>query len=300
MLPPSTSGPSTSSLRTQYRSRVLIVTGIFPPKIGGAGMVPHALASVFPDNIAVVTQKARRSEGAVTDQASYDTQFPFQCFRVSSLHGTVRWRPGKVRGLLTLLYNNLWVRPKAWLELRRLLASHPFDVVCLNTIETVYWLPPLLRRLRPQLKVIVYAHGEEWSDIKATDWGRRTFRAIEKADAFVAVSSYTCERIIAEDISADRIHVVNNGVLLSRFSPGPSRPELLTRFGIEDRPTILCLARLDERKGQDILISSMPEILKRIPDAVLLLVGNGSDEPRLRKLVEQLQLESSVIFTGSA
>lgn len=263
-------------------------------------MVPQALAAAFPENISIVTQKEFADGEPIPGWEASDAQLPFRCFRVSSLYRTVRWRAGKLRGLLILLFNQLWVRPKAWRELRSLLSSYPFDVVCLNTISSVHWLPARLRELQPKLKVVVYAHGEEWVNLRSSDWGRRTFNSIQDADAFVPVSSFTRDRILAEGIPAERIHLVHNGVDLERFSPGPPRPELLDRYGIWNRPNILCIARLDERKGQDALIGAMPSILKRIPNAVLILVGSGSDEPRLKKLVHDLHLESSVIFTGSA
>ena len=280
-------------------SRVLIFTGVFPPEIGGAGMVPQAIATAFPDRVAIVTQRHSPEAPPITDWAAFDAQFPFKTFRIERFYSSVRWRPGKLRGILILLYNALWIRPKAWLELRRLLASHPFDVACLNTIGTCYWLPRALRWLNPQLKVIVYSHGEEWSGMKSTDWGRRMFRTIQKADANVAVSSYTCGRAITEGIPATGVHLVNNGVDLNRFSPGPRHPELLDRWNLHGRPIILCLARLDERKGQDAMIRAMPVILQSVPQAVLLLVGGGTDGPRLQALVEELQLQASVIFTGS-
>ena len=281
-------------------ARVLIFTGQFPPEIGGAGRVPQAIAAAFPDRVAVVAQKPATRRDSFDDLARFDDQFPFKVFRISAFAGWVRWWPGKVRGALIVLYNWLWIRPMAWLELRRLLASYPFDVACFNTIGHCYWLPRWLRRLNPRLKVVVYSHGEEWgNNMNSSDWGRRAYRTIAKADAVVAVSSFTRDCAVTQGISAERVHVVNNGVDLSRFSPGPPQPDLLDRWNISGRPTILCLARFDERKGQDALIGAMPAILQRIPQAVLLLVGGGSDGPRLRALVEELHLQASVVFTGT-
>lgn len=278
----------------------MIFTGVFPPEIGGAGRVPQAIATAFPDRVAVVTHKSMPAGSSISDWDQFDAQFPFKVFRISSLYRSVRWRPGKVRGLLNLLYNWLWIRPKAWLELRRMLASHPFDVACFNTIGSCYWLHRLLRRLNPQLKLVVYSHGEEWGDdMKASDQGRRWYRVISKADAVVVVSSYTWGRAVTQGIPQERVHLVNNGVDITRFSPGPPQPHLLDQWGVQGRPIILCLARLDERKGQDALIKAMPAILQRIPEAALLVVGGGPDGPRLRALVEELNLQASVVFTGS-
>jgi phosphatidylinositol alpha-1,6-mannosyltransferase len=55
---------------------------------------------------------------------------------------------------------------------------------------------------------------------------------------------------------------------------------------------------LDRRKGQDRLIRAMPAILERIPAAVLLIAGSGPEESRLRAMVDELRLQSSVLFLG--
>jgi phosphatidylinositol alpha-1,6-mannosyltransferase len=52
------------------------------------------------------------------------------------------------------------------------------------------------------------------------------------------------------------------------------------------------------RKGQDFLIESMPQILAQVPEAHLLLVGEGPYRAHLEKLVMKHSLEQSVSFIG--
>jgi phosphatidylinositol alpha-1,6-mannosyltransferase len=61
---------------------------------------------------------------------------------------------------------------------------------------------------------------------------------------------------------------------------------------------LLTLARLDERKGQDMMIRAIPKILEAVPDLAYLVVGEGIMMERLWKLVSELRLESTVLFTG--
>ena len=49
-----------------------------------------------------------------------------------------------------------------------------------------------------------------------------------------------------------------------------------------DRPLVVCVARLCRRKGQDVLLRAWPEVLRRLPGARLVLVGDGPDEAALR------------------
>ena len=64
------------------------------------------------------------------------------------------------------------------------------------------------------------------------------------------------------------------------------------------RPTILSVARQYPRKNTELLISSMPVVLGEVPDAYLRIVGGGPMLPVLRKQVESMGLEKSVVFTG--
>jgi phosphatidylinositol alpha-1,6-mannosyltransferase len=62
---------------------------------------------------------------------------------------------------------------------------------------------------------------------------------------------------------------------------------------------VLCVSRLVPRKGQDTLIRAWPAVRAAIPDARLLLVGDGPYRGELRRLAGQLGISGSVTFTGS-
>jgi len=81
------------------------------------------------------------------------------------------------------------------------------------------------------------------------------------------------------------------------FIPTDASP-LRESLGLTDKKVIVSVGRLVHRKGQDHLIEAMPEILKKVPRAHLLLVGEGPYREHLQKLVHQHKLESSVTFIG--
>src|SRR5690606_29307802 len=66
-----------------------------------------------------------------------------------------------------------------------------------------------------------------------------------------------------------------------------------------DRPVLLSVSRFIARKGQDALIRAMPAILSEVPEAVLLLVGDGPHRRRLQRLVRERKVDDSVIFAGA-
>jgi len=64
------------------------------------------------------------------------------------------------------------------------------------------------------------------------------------------------------------------------------------------RPVISVIGRLSGEKGVDRIIQAFAAVVRDVPDAVLIIVGGGADEPSLRCLAAQLGLTNSVIFTG--
>ncbi|HKT02427.1 MAG TPA: glycosyltransferase family 4 protein, partial [Rugosimonospora sp.] len=85
------------------------------------------------------------------------------------------------------------------------------------------------------------------------------------------------------------------GVDADLYHPGVDGTEVRRRYGLGDRPVVVCVSRLVPRKGQDALIRALPAIRRRVPDAVLLLVSGGP----YRSTLERLAAGQDVVFTGS-
>lgn len=66
----------------------------------------------------------------------------------------------------------------------------------------------------------------------------------------------------------------------------------------EEGPILLNIARLHPQKGQSYLLRAMVRVLQRVPSARLLIVGDGPLRQQLERMVEELGLEGSVLFTG--
>ena len=115
------------------------------------------------------------------------------------------------------------------------------------------------------------------------------------AAAVVCVSEGERERGEGEGIHA-RWHVIANGVDLNVHEPADAadRAQSRQRLELGEGPLVVCVGRLTRQKGQDILLDAWPEILRRVPDARLALVGDG---PMREALVQRAM--PSVIFAGN-
>ncbi len=146
---------------------------------------------------------------------------------------------------------------------------------------------------------VLVAHGTEaW---RITKESRR--RALQKADLVLAVSRYTRDYLIHDaGLDAKRVKILPNTFAQERFAIAPKSPRLIRKYGLQPgTPVILTVCRLDESeryKGYDQIIRALPEILRSVPDARYLLVGKGSDRPRIEKLVAEVGVEDAVIFAG--
>jgi glycosyltransferase involved in cell wall biosynthesis len=92
--------------------------------------------------------------------------------------------------------------------------------------------------------------------------------------------------------------VLPNGIDLTVFRPAGSRDRVAARkaLGVDDVPTVLCVGALTVQKGQQDLLADWPEVRAQVPDAQLLLVGDGPDRRALERLAEGVP---GVIFAGA-
>jgi glycosyltransferase involved in cell wall biosynthesis len=104
------------------------------------------------------------------------------------------------------------------------------------------------------------------------------------ATAIVCVSEAEQRRGEEHGIEA-RWVVARNGVDLTAFSEGTAEERSAARRRLElgEGPLVVCVGRLCRQKGQDVLLDAWPEITSRVPDAQLVLVGDGPDAQALHR-----------------
>ncbi|MFD8232586.1 glycosyltransferase [Streptomyces sp. NPDC059696] len=125
----------------------------------------------------------------------------------------------------------------------------------------------------------------------ARGWERRGARWAAR----VVCVSEAERRLGAEAGVRGRWSVVPNGIDVERFRPGDAdavRAGLLPD-GDRGGPLVVCVGRLCRQKGQDVLLSAWESVVRRVPGARLVLVGDGPEHARLRALAP-----GSVLFAG--
>ncbi len=180
------------------------------------------------------------------------------------------------------------------------------ELIAEESIETVWFgaaapLALLASRARHAgaHRMLASTHGHEvgWSMLPVA---RSALRRIgDTTDVVTFVSRYTRGRFASAFGPHASLEHLPPGVDTDRFRPDTAaRDELRERYGLGQRPTMVCVSRLVPRKGQDMLIKALPDIRRRIDGAALVIVGGGPYEHTLRRLAERFDVAADVVFTG--
>jgi phosphatidylinositol alpha-1,6-mannosyltransferase len=252
----------------------LLVTNDFPPRAGGIQGYLAELAARLPDGELVVYAPAWPGS------EEFDARAPYVVHR----------HPG------TLMLPVPSVARKA----AALALGHDCQTVWFGAAAPLALLGPTLRRTTGVRRLVASTHGHEvgWSMLPGA---RQALRCIgSQMDVVTVVSRYTRRRFAAAFGPLAALEPLRPGIDTDRFRPDPSaRAELRARYRLGDRPVISCVSRLVARKGQDVLIAALARVRRRIPDAALLLVGDGPYAQRLRELAAVHGVVDHVVFTGS-
>ena len=259
-------------------SKTLVITNDFPPRPGGIQTFIYGLVQGFdPDDVVVLTSKH-------TAWQEFDKQEKYPIFR----HNTQMLLPTKAVGdqAITIIKE---------FNCDRVLfgASAPLGL--------------LANRLKNHgiKKTVAITHGHEvgWA---FTPGLKQTFQKIVKdVDKLTYLTKFTFEQI-SEAISSDQLEKFEQltpGIDINMFNPenknnGQSQ-KIRERFRLGNKPVVVCVSRLMARKGQDTLIEVWPEVLKKVPDAHLLIVGGGSLKQSLHKKTFDNNVHTSVTITGA-
>lgn len=96
-----------------------------------------------------------------------------------------------------------------------------------------------------------------------------------------------------------KIKKIAGGVDIDRFQPVPDRDAVRRSLGLPtDRFIMFSVRRLAPRMGLDNLIQAIPSVIKKHPDALLLIGGKGPEKERLQGLIETLGLQNNVRLVG--
>lgn len=120
-----------------------------------------------------------------------------------------------------------------------------------------------------------------------------------KADFVTLPTQSAIDMFDADDKIEVPMQAVSNGIDLTRFSPGVVDRAVYAEFELPiDQPIVTYIGRLDAEKHLSVLIDAFRIVKDAVPEAHLLVVGDGTDAARLRQQVNEYGLQDYITFTG--
>lgn len=180
----------------------------------------------------------------------------------------------------------------AWVCARETRAGR-FDVVveCLNKLP--FYAPVYARA--PVLALCHHLFGETaflqvpWPIAAAVWSAEKLIPALYRKTPFLTISESSRDDLVRRGIGRERVRVSHCGIR----EPGIAPPPLGERGH-----RIAYIGRLEPYKKVDVLLRAAARLVDRFPDAEVLVIGQGSDRPRLERIAREVGMEGRTRFTG--
>ena len=188
--------------------------------------------------------------------------------------------------------------PRVARNLSRIIKQSHIQVAAFGAAAPLGLLSTSMKRAGIR-KTVALTHGHEvwWAKVFPFTLAMR--RIGSSIDSLTFLGEFT-QRAISRSLSktaAQQMVKIAPGIDIDHFCPQDSTA-LRKELKLENKQVIVSVGRLVHRKGQDHLIQALPQILKSVPDAHILMVGQGPYLSHLKKLVARHNLNEHVSFIG--
>src|SRR3989344_2821524 len=248
--------------------RILVFTTAYRPMIGGSEIALEEMVRHLPDIFFdIVTPRHRRAFPAKEGGSN------FCVYRVGLGSGE--------------LIDKLAFPCLGSLKAFQLMFKHKYTAI--HAYQASYgggaaWL---VKTFVPKIKFILTL--QEGKGLDKQSWGIKFFRnlIIKKTDAITAISGYLAGFAHKVNPKA-KLSVIPNGVDTEKFKPA----------GNPDRNTLITVSRLVPKNGIGDLVKAMKKVLDEIPDAKLIIVGDGPLCKNYELRIKNYGLEDQIKMIG--
>lgn len=253
---------------------ILLVTNDFGPRAGGIETFVMGLLERVPMGEVIVYTSHQSSTG------EYDR----------------RWRDDYGVEVVRDKSSILLPTPRVIRNLQKLIDERNLSTVWFGAAAPLGVSARWLRKAGAE-HIVALTHGHEvwWSKVWPFSWA--ISEIARSVDVVTYLGDFTQQAIARRFKDKNKLTKIAPGIDTEHFRPLDGR-ELREKYGIADRATIVSVGRLVHRKGQDRLVEAMPLVLKEIPEAHLVFIGEGPHRKKLDQLVKKLKLENHVTFIG--
>ena len=241
----------------------LIITRAFPPELGGMQSLMWGLTKEMSKNF-MIKVFADYQE----NHKEFDNKENFSIERVGGIKFLRKIR--KAQLINEFLKEN---------KVQGIIADHWKSLELIKTDKKKYCL----------------IHGKEINHPKGSSLNNRVVKVLNNVEKVIANSEYTKNLAIGNGVNQDKILVINPGVgpVEELNKKSLEKVERLLKVKI---PRLITVSRFDKRKNHEKIIMALRNLKQQHPDIVYICIGYGDEEESLKRLVQELDLSSQVMF----
>ena len=152
-----------------------------------------------------------------------------------------------------------------------------------------------LELIKSNKKKYCLIHGKEINHPKESSINTRLIKVLNDTEKVIANSEYTKNLAIDKGVDKNKIVVINPGVNPAEELNKKSLEKVERLLKIKT-PRLITVSRFDKRKNHEKVIMALRNLKQQYPDIIYICVGYGDEENNLKKLVQELNLSSQVMF----
>lgn len=252
--------------------KILLVTEDFPPLQGGVFTFLHNLCLFSKLKVEVLA-----SDKGLSRSNDFDQQQPYHIERIHL--------PRRI-GFFKLLLKTFQV-----------VAQTRPDVIFWGHSTAVSIIGHFIKK-RFGVRFVMLVHGTEMN--LALNGGsiprQMLFSAFKSADVIFVNSQDTKKRVLKLGVSDAKLSLLNPGVNIQQFRPDVDTSDVIRQYQLTNKKVLLSVSRLFPKKNHAALLRVLPKVLSIFPETVYLIVGDGPEETKLKKICKDSGLKENVIF----
>ena len=241
----------------------LIVTRNFPPELGGMQSLMWGLTKEMSKNF-MIKVFADYQE----NHKEFDSKENFSIERVGGIKFLRKIR--KAQLINEFLKEN---------KVQGIIADHWKSLELIKTDKKKYCL----------------IHGKEINHPKGSSLNKRIVSVLNNVEKVIANSEYTKNLAVDNGVNLKKIKVINPGINPVKELNKKSLEKVESLLKIKT-PRLITVSRFDKRKNHEKIIMALRNLKQQYPDIVYICVGYGDEENNIKKLAQELNLSSQIMF----
>ena len=241
----------------------LIVTRSFPPELGGMQNLMWGLSREMSKNFMIKVFADYQK-----NHKEFDKDVNFSIERVGGIKFLRKIRKAQLI--------NEFIKEN---KVQGIIADHWKSLELIQTDKKKYCL----------------IHGKEINHPIGSSLNKRLIKVLNNVEKVIANSEYTKNLAINNGVNQKKIVVINPGIDPVEELNQKSLEKVESLLKIKT-PRLITVSRFDKRKNHEKVIMALRNLKQVYPDIIYICIGYGDEEENLKKLVQELDLVSQVMF----